>query len=147
MSTAFLCAMLFVWGVWPAMLSVGIASLAADLRARKQWWKVLFNPAQYALSVGAAYLAIYFIHGPVSLDHSLPRLDRDDLRLDPAGLGRLLRRQHAHRRLRAQLHADRSRDPARRLRPRHPDVVLGHGDLADHRRRRACTRGSSCPCC
>ncbi len=55
MSTAFLCAMLFVWGVWPAMLMVGIASLAADLRARKQWWKVLFNPAQYAVSVGAAY--------------------------------------------------------------------------------------------
>jgi diguanylate cyclase (GGDEF)-like protein len=79
MSTAFLCAMLFVWGVWPAMLSVGIASLAADLRAHKQWWKVLFNPAQYAMSVGAAYVAIYFIHGPITLDHSLPRLDRDDL--------------------------------------------------------------------
>ncbi len=79
MSTAFLCAMLFLWGVWPAMLSVGIASLAADLRAHKQWWKVLFNPAQYAVSVGAAYLVIYFIHGPISLEHSLPTLDRGDL--------------------------------------------------------------------
>ncbi len=79
MSTAFLCAMLFVWGAWPAMLSVGIASLAADLRARKQWWKVLFNPAQYAVSVGAAYVVIYLLHGPVSLEHSLPTLDRGDL--------------------------------------------------------------------
>ncbi len=77
MSTAFLCGMLFLWGVWPAILSVGIASLAADLRARKEWWKVLFNPAQYAVSVGAAYLAIWAVHGPISLDHSLPRLQAD----------------------------------------------------------------------
>ncbi|MDQ2758550.1 MAG: EAL domain-containing protein [Actinomycetota bacterium] len=79
MSTAFLCGMLFLWGVWPAILSVGIASLAADLRARKEWWKVLFNPAQYAMSVGAAYLAIWAVHGPISLDHSLPRLRADAL--------------------------------------------------------------------
>ncbi|MEO3937998.1 EAL domain-containing protein [Dermatophilaceae bacterium Soc4.6] len=77
MSTAFLCGMLFLWGVWPAILSVGIASLAADLRAGKEWWKVLFNPAQYAMSVGAAYLAIWAVHGPISLDHSLPRLQVD----------------------------------------------------------------------
>ncbi len=79
MSTAFLCAMLFIWGVWPAIVCVGVASLAADLRARKQWWKVLFNPAQYAISVGAAYLPIYLLHGPISLQHSLPSLDRGDL--------------------------------------------------------------------
>src|SRR6476646_11765917 len=43
MSTAFLCAMLFLWGLWPAIVSVGVASLASDLRAHKTWWKVLFN--------------------------------------------------------------------------------------------------------
>jgi len=79
MSTAFLCAMLFMWGVWPAVISVGVASLAADLRARKNWWKVLFNPAQYALSVGAGYLVILLVNGPISLAHPLPTLDRDDL--------------------------------------------------------------------
>ncbi|WP_141846849.1 putative bifunctional diguanylate cyclase/phosphodiesterase [Lapillicoccus jejuensis] len=79
MSTAFLMALLFLWGVWPAMLGVGIASLAADLRARKQWWKVLFNPAQYAVSVGAAYLVILAVHGSVGLDHALPRLSPDAL--------------------------------------------------------------------
>ncbi len=50
-----------------------------DLRARKQWWKVLFNPAQYAVSVGAAYLAIRAVHGAIGLDNSLPRLDVDAL--------------------------------------------------------------------
>ena len=78
MSTAFSCAMLFMWGAWPAVLSISVASLAADLRAKKQWWKVLFNPAQYAISVAAAYLVIYLLHGPVSLDHPLPRLDAGD---------------------------------------------------------------------
>ena len=34
MSTAFSCAMLFMWGAWPAVLSISVASLAADLRAR-----------------------------------------------------------------------------------------------------------------
>ena len=53
MSTAFVCGMMFMWGPWPAIVSVAIASLASDLRARKNWWKTLFNPSQYALSVGA----------------------------------------------------------------------------------------------
>jgi diguanylate cyclase (GGDEF)-like protein len=84
MSTAFLCAMLFVWGLWPAIVSVGIASLAADLRVHKSWWKVLFNPAQYAVSVAAAYLPIYFLERPLSLDHPLTALDRGDLLWIPA---------------------------------------------------------------
>src|SRR6476469_3391263 len=79
MSTAFVCAMLFMWGVWPAVISVGVASLAADLRARKDWWKVLFNPAQYALSVSAAYSVMLLLHGPIDLVHPLPRIDHDDL--------------------------------------------------------------------
>src|SRR5664279_204286 len=59
MSTAFTCAMLFVWGLWPAIIMVAVASTASDLRGRKNWWKVLFNPAQYTLSVGAAYPVSY----------------------------------------------------------------------------------------
>jgi diguanylate cyclase (GGDEF)-like protein len=58
MSTAFTCALVIMWGIWPAVLLVGIASLAADLRAKKAWWKTVFNPAQYALSVGAGFLVI-----------------------------------------------------------------------------------------
>ena len=58
MSTAFTCALLVVWGIWPSVLLVALASLAADLRAKKAWWKTVFNPAQYALSVGAGFLVI-----------------------------------------------------------------------------------------
>ncbi|MGH8860023.1 MAG: putative bifunctional diguanylate cyclase/phosphodiesterase [Jatrophihabitantaceae bacterium] len=79
MSTAFLFATLFIWGAWPAIISVGVASLASDLRAGKQWWKLLFNPAQYALSIAGGYLAVYLVHGPISLDHPLRRLDHGDI--------------------------------------------------------------------
>ena len=135
MSTAFLCAMLFIWGVWPAIVCVGIASLAADLRAHKNWWKVLFNPAQYAISVGAAYLPIYFLHGPVSLEHSLPTLDRGDLVWIPlAWISYYVVNNVIV--CCVLSYTDRlAGAPARRLRPRRPDVVLGHGDLAAHRRR------------
>lgn len=54
MSSAFVMAMLLIWGIWPAVAMVALASLVADLQARKSLWKVLFNPAQYALSVAAA---------------------------------------------------------------------------------------------
>ena len=79
MSTAFVCAMLFLWGVWPAVVSVVIASMASDLRAGKSWWKVMFNPAQYALSVGAAYLVMLAAGQPVSLSHPLHTLDISDI--------------------------------------------------------------------
>jgi diguanylate cyclase (GGDEF)-like protein len=79
MSTAFVCAMLFVWGIWPAVVSVVIASVASDLRAHKSWWKVMFNPAQYALSVSAAYLVMLTARHGVSLSNPLPNLDIRDL--------------------------------------------------------------------
>ena len=71
MSTAFVCAMLFLWGPWPAIVMLATASLAADLRARKQWWKVLFNPAQYAVSVASAALVIVACGEAPSINHPL----------------------------------------------------------------------------
>jgi diguanylate cyclase (GGDEF)-like protein len=71
MSTAFVCAMLFLWGPWPAIVMLATASLAADLRSRKQWWKVLFNPAQYAVSVASAALVIVAFGQAPSISHPL----------------------------------------------------------------------------
>ncbi len=58
MSTSFTFAMLFLWGLWPTVVLVALATLLDDLRARKHAWKVAFNPCQYALSVGAAWLVL-----------------------------------------------------------------------------------------
>jgi diguanylate cyclase (GGDEF)-like protein len=79
MSTAFVCAMLFLWGPWPAIIMLAVASTAADLRVRKAWWKVLFNPAQYALSVAAASLVMRAFGAHPSLAHPLGSFHPSDL--------------------------------------------------------------------
>src|SRR5207249_1482515 len=49
-SIAFTFAIMFLWGPWPAILAQALATPVADLTARKSWWRVTVNPAQYALS-------------------------------------------------------------------------------------------------
>lgn len=79
MSTAFVCSMLVMWGPWPAIVMVSIAAAAADLRAKKVWWKAVFNVGQYSASVWAAYLVIWFAGPRPSLAHPLPRFHIGDL--------------------------------------------------------------------
>ncbi len=78
-STAFTCALLIAWGIWPAILAVSVASALSDLRMRKAWFKVFFNPAQYTLSVAAAYLVMLVAGHPSSLAHPLVALTPKDL--------------------------------------------------------------------
>jgi len=78
MSTSFSMAVLFVWGLFPAVLIIAVAALVADVRVGKQWWKTIFNPAQYALSIAAAYPATT-LGRPVSLGHALPGVELHDL--------------------------------------------------------------------
>ncbi|MGN6607999.1 MAG: putative bifunctional diguanylate cyclase/phosphodiesterase [Jatrophihabitans sp.] len=79
MSTAFAMAVLFVWGVWPAVVIIALAAVIADVRVGKQWWKTVFNPGQYALSVAAAGLVMPFFEHTPTLDHPLWHLDGEDL--------------------------------------------------------------------
>ncbi|HEX4727446.1 MAG TPA: EAL domain-containing protein [Jatrophihabitans sp.] len=79
MSTAFACAILFLWGVWPALVVVSIASLASDLRVHKTPWKMVFNVGQYNLSIGAAWLVMVASDYHPTLAHPLPKLDGGDL--------------------------------------------------------------------
>lgn len=79
MSTAFTCAILFLWGPWPAMVAVSIASMAADVGARKALWKIVFNVGQYNVSIAAAWLVMILSSHQPSLDHPLHHLDGTDL--------------------------------------------------------------------
>ncbi len=79
MSTAFACAILFLWGLWPAIVVVSIASLAADIRSRKAAWKVVFNVGQYNLSIGGAWLVMACSSRTPSLEHPLGALTAGDL--------------------------------------------------------------------
>ena len=79
MSTAFACAILFLWGPWPAIVVVSIASLAADIRVHKAAWKVFFNVGQYNLSIAAAWLVMTCSTRSPSLVHPLSGLSGADL--------------------------------------------------------------------
>ncbi|HTZ42870.1 MAG TPA: GGDEF domain-containing protein, partial [Jatrophihabitans sp.] len=71
MSTAFSMAILFLWGPWPAVLVVSIASLMADVRARKEPWKWVFNVGQYDVSIYAAWGVLALAGRSPSLNHPL----------------------------------------------------------------------------
>lgn len=79
MSTAFACAILFLWGPWPAIVVVSIASTAADRRAGKPAWKVFFNVGQYNLSICAAWIVMAFSTGTPSVEQPLTVLTGADL--------------------------------------------------------------------
>jgi diguanylate cyclase (GGDEF)-like protein len=57
-STAFVFAILFYWGPWPALLVHGVGVLLGEMAKRKPVWKIVFNTGQYltCLSVAAAVL-------------------------------------------------------------------------------------------
>ena len=79
MSTAFVCALLFMWGPYPAIITVCLAAIASDLRARKDWWKLTFNVGQYSLSVFAGHLVMVAAGVTPSLDHPLRNFEPSDL--------------------------------------------------------------------
>ena len=79
MSTAFACAILFLWGPWPAIVVVSIASIAADRRVRKPPWKVFFNVGQYNLSIVAAWLVMAYSSGTPSVEKPFTVLTAADL--------------------------------------------------------------------
>lgn len=79
MSTAFAGAILFLWGLWPAIVVVSIASLAADIRVRKTAWKIFFNVGQYNVSIAAAWLVMTYSDRNPSINHPLAQLSGGDL--------------------------------------------------------------------
>jgi diguanylate cyclase (GGDEF)-like protein len=77
-SIAFTFAILFVWGPWPALLAQAVASVVSDLAARKNWWRTLVNPAQYAISFFLAW-GVMFACGYRAGTHVLHEIDASDL--------------------------------------------------------------------
>jgi diguanylate cyclase (GGDEF)-like protein len=59
MSTAFVFAVLFVWGPWPALLVQAISMVIGEMVRRKALWRVVFNTGQYVLSLAAAWLVLW----------------------------------------------------------------------------------------
>jgi diguanylate cyclase (GGDEF)-like protein len=54
-SDAFVFAILFVYGIGPALLAQALVTLSSELVRRKAAWKVLFNVGQYSVSLAATW--------------------------------------------------------------------------------------------
>jgi diguanylate cyclase (GGDEF)-like protein len=66
MSTAFVFALLIHWGLAVALLMQTIATILADTVRQKAAWRTAFNVGQQALSLGAAWAALWVFHQDAS---------------------------------------------------------------------------------
>jgi len=60
-STGYVFAILYLWGLWPAVVVQAAATVLSELQKRKPPWKLFFNVGQYALSIGSAALVMYAV--------------------------------------------------------------------------------------
>ncbi len=60
-STGYVFAILYVWGLWPAVVLHAAATTLSELQKHKPPWKLFFNVGQYALSIGSAALVLHAV--------------------------------------------------------------------------------------
>ena len=58
-STAFVFAILFYWGPWPALLVHGIGVVLGEIAKRKPVWKIVFNTGQYVSCLALSALILW----------------------------------------------------------------------------------------
>ena len=68
-SHAFVFAILYIWGIAPAIVLMAVATLTSELVRRKEPWKIFFNAGQYVLSIAATWpvMLAFGIH-PTTVD-------------------------------------------------------------------------------
>jgi diguanylate cyclase (GGDEF)-like protein len=79
LSAAFVFAILFVWGLWPALVVMSIATLLIELSRRKPPYKWLFNVGQYNLSLAASWLVLCAADVEPTLTSGRHEISADDL--------------------------------------------------------------------
>jgi diguanylate cyclase (GGDEF)-like protein len=66
-STAFVFAIMYLWGLWPAILLQAVATTASELAKHKRPLIMFFNVGQYVLSLSAAWLVMVAVGIPDGL--------------------------------------------------------------------------------
>ena len=79
LSTAFLFAILFLWGIWPTVLVMAVANLLAQAHARTSTRQALFTVSMLALGFGSAYGTMALLGVRPSMSHPLHPLAVLDL--------------------------------------------------------------------
>jgi diguanylate cyclase (GGDEF)-like protein len=70
-SMAFVFAVLFCWGPWPALLAQAVSMVIGELVRRRQGWRVIFNAGQYVVCIALAWGVMWLCHVRPSLSHPL----------------------------------------------------------------------------
>ncbi len=78
-STAFVFAILYLWGLWPALLLQAGVTVTSELVKRKPPWKLFFNVGQYVVSDAAAWLVMIPAGLSLGLAHAGRGLTGSDL--------------------------------------------------------------------
>jgi diguanylate cyclase (GGDEF)-like protein len=68
-STAFVFAIVLIWGPAPAIVVQFFAISIREVLMRKSWWRVIFNAGQYAICTGAAAVVLRVFGSRPSLSH------------------------------------------------------------------------------
>ena len=68
-STAFVFAIVLIWGPAPAIVVQFFAISIREVLMRKSWWRVIFNAGQYAICTGAAAVVLRVFGSRPSLGH------------------------------------------------------------------------------
>ena len=71
--TAFVFAILYVWGPWPALLVEAVATLLAAWVHRLPLWETLFRPAASVIALAAAWTTM----AVAGLEQGLESVDRE----------------------------------------------------------------------
>jgi len=77
-STAFVFAIMYMWGLWPALLLQAGVTVTSEMVKHKPPWKLFFNVGQYVLSASAAFIPMVVVglpHGLVPAGRSLTGTD------------------------------------------------------------------------
>ncbi|MCB0898236.1 MAG: EAL domain-containing protein [Actinobacteria bacterium] len=72
-SLAFVFAVMYLWGPYPAVLLYAGSIVLSEILQRKPLWKLLFNVGQYICSLGAAWLVL--VVAGVSASATSPHID------------------------------------------------------------------------
>ena len=67
-STAFVFAILYLWGLWPALLLQAVVTVTSELVKGKKPWIIFFNVGQYVLSLTAAWWVMVAVGLPDGIE-------------------------------------------------------------------------------
>ncbi|MBW3659949.1 MAG: diguanylate cyclase, partial [Actinobacteria bacterium] len=78
-SQAFVFAILYLWGIWPAVIVQAVAAVVGEVSKGKTDWRLPFNAGQYVLSILAAWGVMVAFGLTPSVDAPLTAFEPRDL--------------------------------------------------------------------